>query len=509
VAEAMRLLNTQTLLPGQFLGENLPRYAILSHTWEENEEVKLHELGQPEALSKRGYKKIKGFCDAARQDGYEWVWIDTCCINHDSDRDLSEAINSMFAWYRDSDVCYVYLPDFEIGESRSETNIEQGLRSSRWFTRGWTLQELIAPRRVLFFDANWQLIGRRSHLCDRIANITGINEDLLAKRKTLDEFSIAEKMSWAAYRRTTRLEDRAYSLLGLFDVHMPLMYGEGWKAFRRLQEEIIKQSPDQSILAWTFDLDTNARLKRPSNLHTIGLDNTSHFGEVCGILAPNPESFSWSPKIHFHRDGYLKPFGIAHAGLHIKFWVRVVAINGYQVLLEAELPCFHQGKNTSPSICLIAEALEYRRARMSLSSHVITASRVEPFFLGKLLKHAHRMEDGWTYLPFQVYPTWQSPFRCTLLDSHKVKTQVYNAHRRVQGYEVEWQQKSEWAIWRMFATSHKFHRQAFIRRKQMRSQAVNVVATASSFGVMAISWLGWSQPGVRDSLGDRKLDGPY
>ncbi len=254
----MRLLNTTTKIVEEVREDFMPPYAILSHTWGD-EEVTLQDLQalhshqdrtSPHPVqSRNGYLKIDGCCTMARNNGFEWVWIDTCCIDKTSSSELSEAINTMFRWYKEAVVCYVYLSDVLLFEDGYAP--ESQFRQSRWFTRGWTLQELVAPKEVKFYDALWEVIGNRSKLRYLIQEITEIPASFFTNQSVYDA-SIAQRMSWAANRQTTRKEDLAYCLIGLFDVNMPLLYGEGDKAFRRLQEEIIKQSNDQSIFAWGF-----------------------------------------------------------------------------------------------------------------------------------------------------------------------------------------------------------------------------------------------------------------
>ncbi|OIW27820.1 hypothetical protein CONLIGDRAFT_551906, partial [Coniochaeta ligniaria NRRL 30616] len=176
---------------------------------------------------------------AAFRDGLAYVWIDTICIDKSSSAELSEAINSMFKWYRNAAICYAYLSDVP----------QVRLEYSRWFTRGWTLQEMIAPQELRFYDANWDALGTKSDLLDRLCDITGVDTTAL-RGGNLRFFSVARKMSWASRRQTTREEDIAYCLLGIFDISMPLLYGEGSKAFIRLQEQIIKEYDDESLFAW-------------------------------------------------------------------------------------------------------------------------------------------------------------------------------------------------------------------------------------------------------------------
>ncbi|RYC55866.1 hypothetical protein CHU98_g10343 [Xylaria longipes] len=247
----MRLLHTTTFELRDFVGE-APKYAILSHTWGPAEdEVSYHDLisGKWTSVDNAGAAKIRGFCALASKNGYEWGWVDTCCIDKTSSTELSESINSMYRWYLDSHICYALLPD---AKEKSD------LRSSRWFKRGWTLQELLAPEEVEFYDGEWKEICIRSEAAKEISRFTGIAVEVLVDRKPLARFSAATRMSWAANRATTRGEDMAYCLLGIFGVNMPLLYGEGSKAFQRLQEEILKTTEDYTLLAWA-DTSLNKR----------------------------------------------------------------------------------------------------------------------------------------------------------------------------------------------------------------------------------------------------------
>ena len=260
----MWLLNAHTRKLQFFGGQDVPAYAILSHTWGE-EEVSFQDLSDdPNVESKNGYAKIRYACFQAIRDGLGHCWVDTCCIDKTSSAELSEAINSMFVWYQNSRVCYAYMSDVTGGwpwflsTERIPNNVfdeDSGLAylaSSRWFTRGWTLQELIAPHKVIFFDRDWKLIGSRASMAKGLTRITRIHPDVLTNPKRLPEFSVAKRLSWAAHRETTRQEDEAYCLLGLFSINMPLLYGEGGKAFLRLQEMIIRESTDHTIFTWDF-----------------------------------------------------------------------------------------------------------------------------------------------------------------------------------------------------------------------------------------------------------------
>ncbi|KAJ2906397.1 HET domain-containing protein [Zalerion maritima] len=245
----MRLLNTRTLALHEFL-VRIPHYVILSHTWEQ-EEVTFRDIHNlPRAKTKQGFSKIDGCCRIARENDFEWVWIDTCCIDKSDSSELSEAINNMFCWYKNSTVCYVYLSDVE-GDFLSPNKSPKTFSDSRWWTRGWTLQELIAPSKIEFYAGDWKEIGTKRSLLSSISKRTGIRATVLKNSETLDLIYVGERMSWASDRQTTKVEDMAYCLLGLFDIQYPLIYGEGPKAFRRLQEEILrKYKHDLSLLVW-------------------------------------------------------------------------------------------------------------------------------------------------------------------------------------------------------------------------------------------------------------------
>lgn len=245
----MHLIDTDTLKLTSFQGK-LPRYAILSHTWD-SDELSFAEFGDlPKRESHPGFEKIKSTCQQARRDGLDYAWIDTCCINKESSAELSEAINSMFRWYQDATICYTYIDDLPDDLDLPITSSSL-IKDCRWFSRGWTLQELLAPQNVIFFGPRWDKIGCKSDLLGVLEEITRVPRAVLAKEERLDRVSVADRMNWAARRETTREEDMAYCLMGIFDVNMPMIYGEGGrKAFLRLQEEILKQTQDDSLFAW-------------------------------------------------------------------------------------------------------------------------------------------------------------------------------------------------------------------------------------------------------------------
>ncbi|KAI1456830.1 HET-domain-containing protein [Annulohypoxylon moriforme] len=293
----MRLINVETLKLHEFQGSYVPRYAILSHTWGEDE-VSFQDLQSGAGTSKQGYEKIRFTCEQAKRDRLEWAWIDTCCIDKSSSAELSESINSMYRWYNESSRCYAYLTDIEDVKTfpyvSSTRNGEQ--KPSRWFTRAWTLQELIAPKDLSFYGHGWKYISPCKGSIDEttlgwyvagiahpVSMITRIPMPLIERRMFLSEYSVAQKMSWAAHRSSTRSEDRAYSLLGLFNINMPLLYGEGEKAFIRLQEEILKETDDHSLLCWTVPKSDD----RAWTLQSVFAESPDDFSEA-GEIRGNP-----------------------------------------------------------------------------------------------------------------------------------------------------------------------------------------------------------------------------
>jgi hypothetical protein len=224
---------------------DVPAYAILSHTWGE-EEVIFQDMeitaDRSKTRSKAGWKKIQFCADQAAADGLQYFWIDTCCIDKKNAVELGAAINSMFRWYQNAMRCYVYLPDVSKPDNGldGERPWKEAFHRSRWFTRGWTLQELIAPTLVDFFSVEGQQLGTKLSLAAEIHEITDIPEKVL-RGDALSNFSIRQQRSWAERRNTTVEEDGAYCLIGIFGVSMVPNYGEGRDhAFRRLEEEIHK-----------------------------------------------------------------------------------------------------------------------------------------------------------------------------------------------------------------------------------------------------------------------------
>jgi hypothetical protein len=226
--------------------DEIPPYAILSHTWQHGQEVSLDDLTNGTGKNKSGHEKIQFCAEQARRDDLHYIWVDTCCINKKEHIEVQDAINSMFRWYQGSAQCYVYLSDVSTRDGFAETSWESAFRASRWFTRGWTLQELLAPREVKFYSKEGTYLGDRRTLERQINEATGIALSAL-RAMPLTSFSVQERLSWSKGRKTTRKEDKVYSLLGIFGIYMLPNYGEGeeyaFKRFYREIEESLKDPP--------------------------------------------------------------------------------------------------------------------------------------------------------------------------------------------------------------------------------------------------------------------------
>lgn len=317
----------------EFIGVT-PPYAILSHTWGPNgTEVTFKDLVEGTGKDKPGYEKIRACGRQSAKAKYKYFWVDTCCIDKTSSAELSEAINSMYRWYEEAGVCFAYIEDASPSLPMSEWTIS----NIRWFTRGWTLQELLAPKEVEFFDTDWSALGTRTEHAPLLSRITNIDSKALEcdlnsydilfweknGRMDLRKFSIASKMSWAARRTTTRSEDVAYCLLGIFDVNMPLLYGEGsTKAFMRLQEEIMKGSDDQSLFAW-------CKFKKTPT------GNMMH-----GLLAESPLDFIDSGSVrHTTTSDIQNPYAMTNKGLHITLQMAQLDWQFHVALLSCKIDC--------------------------------------------------------------------------------------------------------------------------------------------------------------------------
>ncbi len=274
----MRLLEREpngNIKFSEFIGKPVPTYAILSHTWED-EEVSFQELEAGKGRDKAGWKKIEFCSKQANIEGVRFIWVDTCCIDKKNAVELSMAINSMFRWYQKAVRCYVYLSDVSIAgkDTKNQSTWEESFRKSRWFTRGWTLQELIAPSCVDFYCLEGERVGSKATLVTVLSEITSIPEAAL-QGDALTDFSVQERKSWAENRQTTIEEDAVYSLLGIYGVTIPLVYGEGRaNATRRVEEEVHKLYKGISHIALT-EITTIDRVQAwISNSST--LDSTSY-----------------------------------------------------------------------------------------------------------------------------------------------------------------------------------------------------------------------------------------
>lgn len=324
----------------------MPLYAILSLTWGKDEisfqDIQEIQRGDTAPTRRAEYSKIASIRAVAAAHGFDYVWIDTCCIDKMSSAELSEAINSMFRWYQESTMCYAHLADVESSgpglfadlPSADRIAIYHELAASRWFTRGWTLQELIAPPMMIFLNSAGEEIGTKPHLGPVISKITRIPEVIL-QGADLETASIAQCMSWAAHRKTTRPEDIAYCLMGLFGISMPMLYGEGQMAFIRLQEEIIKVSSDHTIFAW------GNRIQH--------IDSHSVASEPLGLLARSPNDFESCHDV--------LPLNVVDSEANLS---GIITVSNKGIHLELCL-INNSGDNTHPQIAVLSCTFHSRR----------------------------------------------------------------------------------------------------------------------------------------------------
>ncbi|OSD04108.1 HET-domain-containing protein [Trametes coccinea BRFM310] len=337
----MRLLDSRTRRFKWFERLQDVQYAILSHVWTiagdgSHQEQSFQDLLAIQANYPDGSDipldehllspKIVNLCRIALADGYDYVWLDTACIDNSSSAELSEAINSMYHWYSQARICYAYLADVSFQTVAS--SLQSQFMESRWFRRGWTLQELIAPHIVIFLSAEWEVIDTKQNLAVSISTKTGIDVPILTHQQPLASISVAKRMSWAAKRKTRKVEDQAYCLMGIFDVHMPTVYGEGSRAFLRLQEEICKHIDDDSIFAWgqTFEDSSSLTtfLAPSSSAESDGADQVgsatseSSASQQQYLFAPAPSAFSHESCVDLVRISHtelarrLKKKGVAY-----------------------------------------------------------------------------------------------------------------------------------------------------------------------------------------------------
>ncbi|KAK4041827.1 vegetative incompatibility protein HET-E-1 [Parachaetomium inaequale] len=328
--DAMKLMLLSTMLMA-FRGDRsrLGRPSALpalTNGYERDDDARSHGRIVPSASPhpfehKAGYSKIAYACGQAEKDGHRYVWVDTCCIDKRSSAEVSEAVNSMFGWYKRAAMCYAYLEDVHFDDyTEGYLTWKDHFSSSRWFTRGWTLQELLAPRKLVFYAKGWRLLGTKSSLVKNVAHITGIDELTLLEPKLIHNASVAQRMSWAANRTTTRTEDLAYSLLGIFGVNMPIIYGEGEDAFLRLQEEIIKRSDDHSIFAWGTLSHDEGHLSQHHHLDLDGVGYDDLTGTTT-ILATSPKAFAGLEHVIAAppQSQNTTDYAMTNKGLHITF----------------------------------------------------------------------------------------------------------------------------------------------------------------------------------------------
>ncbi|KAI1803237.1 HET-domain-containing protein [Daldinia bambusicola] len=391
--EAHTAKETGTLKLVEKRPDELLRYAILSHTWEDDEitfdDIESGEAGYASAKTAAAHtslSKILGACTQAANDGYEYIWIDSCCIDKRSSSELSEAINSMFAWYRDADICYAFLlkapNDLATPEAKAE------FETNRWFTRGWTLQELLAPKHVIFFSGDWVPIGEKKLLCLLLAKITRIDYKILLGDEPLDSTSVARRMTWAAQRVTKRPEDRAYSLMGIFSVNMPMLYGEGGEnAFLRLQGEIMKQSDDESLFAWVN------QHSQPDARH--------------GLLAADPSCFLNSIDMIPYQDWEPRePYTLTNRGLKIDLHLTALGKDKYVAALDCPVPPDYKD---STFLAIYLEKLsehdnQYARIRVGNLASVRTRGHLQTVYIrqkpeppsheGAFLHHFIQLREG-------------------------------------------------------------------------------------------------------------------
>lgn len=301
--DTMRLIDTTSFefQSGEHAEFREKGYAVLSHRWLP-QEITLDQLGSHIGELRSGttglspqLDKIRGACEIARGKGIKWVWIDSCCIDKRDLVETTESINAMYKWYHNSKLCITYLYDVKKNDAIAITDPHVFDRPgqdqpSEWFSRGWTLQELLAPRQMEFYDKDWSYIGTKKETNTSIGTVTGIDEEYLNGETDFRTACIAQKMSWMVGRTTTREEDIAYSMIGLFGINMTPIYGEGKHAFIRLQEELLaSRAMDESLFAW--------RMPALNAGDQYNGSRGSWAADEWGLLAPSPEWFARSASI--------------------------------------------------------------------------------------------------------------------------------------------------------------------------------------------------------------------
>jgi hypothetical protein len=376
----MWLINTTSLALEFVEDPDVCMYAILSHTWGDGE-VSFQDMADLErARTKQGFSKIERTCQLAYDHGLEYAWVDTCCIDKSSSAELTEAINSMFRWYKQSHICFVFLSDLL---SVDEGLMSQYLPRCRWFTRGWTLQELIASEEIEFYGWGWNLIGTNVSLLGVLSAITGIEDKILNDSDMLQTVPVARRMSWAASRQTTRIEDLAYCLFGIFDVNLPLIYGEGQKAFIRLQEAIARENNDLSLFAWTSQ-----------NEDMIPFHRRRQFR---GILAESPAEFKECSHLQNTSDPGVRPAQVSITNQGFNITDRLSdGVGDYLLNLDCNVT------SLDPEQTIVIRLIRTSHGYVRHQSHQFT-----------IVPHSS--------LQVSVAPPWPIPKTISLAEGHSIK----------------------------------------------------------------------------------------
>ncbi|KAI1743105.1 HET-domain-containing protein [Xylaria scruposa] len=312
----MHLLDTTTyeLRSDNHLTFRQEGYAVLSHRWIGQEitydQLKNEIEGLRFDIAPARTPQVDKICRAAetaRNLGIKWIWIDSCCINRANAIEQTESINSMLRWYSDAKLCITYLNDVQKYESYGDALGPKCFDSlerdgpSIWFSRGWTLQELLSPQDMRFYDKDWNFIGTKVTLARVLEEITGVDRRYLTREEQFETACIATKMSWMAGRTTTRIEDIAYSMLGILNINMTTQYGEGLRAFKRLQQALLSTSGDESLFSWKMP-DPNNRSK-----FIYGSDQYIAWeADEWSLLAPSPDWFKDSPNMTAERPLHIE-----------------------------------------------------------------------------------------------------------------------------------------------------------------------------------------------------------
>ncbi|KAG6328770.1 hypothetical protein ID866_10319 [Astraeus odoratus] len=336
-------------------------YAVLSHCWCAEEEVKLWELQQlsPQTAftlrTRSGYRTIVESCRRAKADGLQWVWTASSCIMEENCSELSEALNSMYWWYAKSERCYAYLHDVDEHALSGELNMDRFDNGwPAWFCCSWTLQELLAPNAVLFYNRHWQCIGDKIKLASTLAKITGIPQNVIAKGLPPSDDpcrpSVAQIMAWAAHRTARKVEDKAYTLMGLFGVHISTKYVESEKAFHRLQMAILANYSDHTIFAWSANTNPSNVLAHDPTCFSDStkLVNLTPYDAFIGECPKDEEEILDNQDIDVTEKG-------------IEIWLPVAQYSGYPHLIWAKLACYG-GSNNKDLVTILLEAVPSKGA---------------------------------------------------------------------------------------------------------------------------------------------------